>query len=131
MQAHFGLPSLSSSDYVADDSSMTSSVFSGLMHPQRALAPDLQADTARLTNALNVVVEVNAKCWRGDDCELCNGVCQGLSNVARHTQQHGDVLEHRVSTYCKFATRKHALILSQARTLLYSTLEALKVRFID
>lgn len=94
--AHFGLPSLSSSDDVADDASMTSSVFSGLIHPRRALAPEPQADTARLTNALKVVVEVNAKCWRGDECELCAGVRQGISNVAQHTRQHGDALEHRV-----------------------------------
>ena len=82
---------------VADDASMTSSVFSGLIHPRRALAPEPQADTARLTNALKVVVEVNSKCWRGEDCELCSGVNQGMSTVASHTQQHGDVLEHRVS----------------------------------
>ncbi|KIP08833.1 hypothetical protein PHLGIDRAFT_116958 [Phlebiopsis gigantea 11061_1 CR5-6] len=108
MPAHFGLPYFSSSDDVADDASMTSSVFSGLIHPRRVVAPEPQADTARLTNALKVVVEVNSKCWRGDDCELCSGVNQGMSTVASHTQQHGDTLEHR------------------ARTLLYSTLEALK-----
>ena len=97
MPAHFGLPSLPSSDDVAENASMTSSVFSGLMHPRRTLAPEPQADTARLTNALKVVVEVNAKCWRGEGCELCSGVNQGVSTVASHTQQHGDTLEHRVS----------------------------------
>lgn len=96
MPAHFGLPSFSSSDDVADNASMASSVFSGLMHPRRALNDPSQADTARLTNALKVVVEVNAKCWRGDECELCSGVRQGVSSVAAHTQQHGDALEHRV-----------------------------------
>lgn len=68
------------------------------------------ADTARLTNALKVVAEVNSKCWRGEECDLCSGVRQGVSNIAAHTQQHGDALEHR------------------ARTLLYSTLEALKAQ---
>ncbi|CAL1715044.1 unnamed protein product [Somion occarium] len=66
------------------------------------------SDTARLTNTLKALVEVNDRCWRGDDCELCLGVRQGLSSVAQHTQRHSDVLEER------------------SRRLLYSTLEALK-----
>jgi sorting nexin-8 len=97
--AHLGLPSFSSSSLdntIADHASLSSSVFSGLMHPRWALDSDSQADTARLTNALRVVVEVNAKCWRGDGCELCSGVRQGVSSIAAHTQQHGDALEHRV-----------------------------------
>ena len=101
MQAHLGLPSFpsssSSDDTIADNASLASSIFSGMMHPRRALDDDSQADTARLTNALKVVVEVNAKCWRGEECELCSGVRQGLTTVATHTQQHGDALEHRVS----------------------------------
>ena len=100
MPAHFGLPSFSSHDDVSDNASLASSVFSGLMHPRRALDDQSQADTARLTNALKVVVEVNAKCWRGDECELCSGVRQGVSSLAAHTQEHGDALEHRVSVRC-------------------------------
>jgi len=66
------------------------------------------ADLSRLTNVLNVVVEVNERCWRGDDCELCDGVRHGVEQVAQHTQAHSDLLEQRT------------------RSLSYSTLEALK-----
>lgn len=57
---------------------------------------DDQADLARLTNVLRVVVEVNERCWRGDDCELCDGVRMGIGRVAEHTQQQSDLLEQRV-----------------------------------
>lgn len=67
---------------------------------------DEQADLARLTNVLRVVVEVNERCWRGDDCELCDGVRQGVGRIADHTQQHSDLLEQRV----------RASILSQVET---------------
>ncbi|KAG9313037.1 hypothetical protein JVU11DRAFT_6477 [Chiua virens] len=66
------------------------------------------ADLARLTNVLRVVVEVNERCWRGDDCEFCDGVRRGVGRIAEHTQQQSDLLEHRT----------HAL--------LRSTLESLK-----
>lgn len=66
------------------------------------------ADLARLTNVLRAVVEVNERCWRGDECELCDGVRQGIAHVASHTQRQSDLLEQRTSA------------------LLYSTLEALK-----
>lgn len=57
---------------------------------------DEQADLARLTNVLRVVVEVNERCWRGDDCEFCDGVRQGVGRIAEHTQQQSDLLEQRV-----------------------------------
>jgi sorting nexin-8 len=41
-------------------------------------------------------VEVNERCWRGDDCELCDGVRHGVEQVAHHTQAHSDLLEQRV-----------------------------------
>jgi sorting nexin-8 len=66
------------------------------------------ADLARLTNVLRAVVEVNERCWRGDECELCDGVRQGIAQVASHTQRQSDLLEQRTNA------------------LLYSTLEALK-----
>lgn len=66
------------------------------------------ADLARLTNVLRAVVEVNERCWRGDECELCDGVRQGITRVASHTQRQSDLLEQRTNV------------------LLYSTLEALK-----
>lgn len=49
-----------------------------------------------MTNTLKSLVEVNDKCWRGDECELCSGVRQGLGVVAQHTQKHADVMEDRV-----------------------------------
>lgn len=55
-----------------------------------------QADLARLTNVLRVVVEVNERCWRGDDCEFCDGVRHGIGRIAEHTQQQSDLLEQRV-----------------------------------
>ncbi|KAI0825842.1 hypothetical protein BC629DRAFT_1275802 [Irpex lacteus] len=93
-----------------DNASLASSVFSGLMHPGRVhvVHGHVQADSARLTNALKVLAEVNQRCWRGDECELCTGVRQGVSSVAQHVERHGDAVEHR------------------ARTMMYSTLEALK-----
>ena len=83
-----------------DNDSLASSVFSGLMHPGRVhlVHGKVQADSVRLTNALKVLVEVNQRCWRGDECELCMGVRQGVSSVASHVERHGDALEHRVST---------------------------------
>ncbi|KAF9223972.1 hypothetical protein BS17DRAFT_829865 [Gyrodon lividus] len=69
---------------------------------------DEQADLARLTNVLRVIVEVNERCWRGDGCELCDGVRQGLGHVAEHTQRQSDLLEQRTNS------------------LLRSTLESLK-----
>ncbi|OBZ73642.1 Sorting nexin MVP1 [Grifola frondosa] len=66
------------------------------------------ADMSRLTNSVKSLVEVNERCWRGDECELCAGVRQGLVHIASHTQKHADSLEHR------------------SRIMLYSTLEALK-----
>jgi len=67
------------------------------------------ADLSRLTNTIRSLVEVNGQCWKGDQCDLCGGVRQGLVHTAAHTQKHSDLLEHR------------------SRTMLYSTLEALKV----
>lgn len=57
---------------------------------------DDQADLARLTNVLRAIVEVNERCWRGDECDLCDGVRQGLQHVAGHTQHQSDLLEQRV-----------------------------------
>ena len=106
--SHLALPPFAS--VLADNDSastsndsLASSVFSGLIHPGRAFQhADPQADTARLTNTLKALVEVNNRCWRGEDCELCSGVRQGVSTVAEHTQRHADILEHRVSSQIFF-----------------------------
>jgi sorting nexin-8 len=55
-----------------------------------------QGDLARLTNTLRVVIEVNEHCWRGDECDLSNGVRQGLGQLATYTQHHSDLCEARV-----------------------------------
>jgi len=55
-----------------------------------------QGDMARLTNALRAVIEVTETCWRGDNCELSNGVRSGISQVAAHTQRHSEISEIRV-----------------------------------
>lgn len=60
-------------------------------------ANEPQGDLARLTNTLRAVIEVNETCWRGDDCELSNGVRGGLQHVAGHTQRHSEIAELRVS----------------------------------
>lgn len=55
-----------------------------------------QGDLARLTNTLRAVTEVAQPCWRGDECELSNGVRLGLEQVAAHTQRHSELSELRV-----------------------------------
>jgi sorting nexin-8 len=55
-----------------------------------------QADMARLTNTLRAVIEVGEPCWRGDDCELSNGVRVGLGRVAEQVQIQSEISENRV-----------------------------------
>ncbi|KAH9888980.1 hypothetical protein C8Q73DRAFT_654734 [Cubamyces lactineus] len=101
--------SAASSTSSGHDSS--SSIFSGLTGTMRGITSlDGQADLSRLTNTVKSLVEVNERCWRGEDCDLCNGVRHGMGAVSNHTQRHADALEHR------------------SRTMLYSTLEALKAQ---
>ena len=54
-----------------------------------------QADLSRLTNTLKTLVEVNGQCWKGD-CDLSEGVKQGVVALSAHTQRHADLLELRV-----------------------------------
>ncbi|KAI0774781.1 hypothetical protein BD413DRAFT_536392 [Trametes elegans] len=101
--------SAASSLVAASDRDSSTSILSGLTGAMRGTTPlDGQADLSRLTNTIKSLVEVNNRCWRGEDCELCAGVRQGLSYASDHTQRQADALEHR------------------SRTMLYSTLEALK-----
>ena len=66
--------------------------------PALSLSPSstAQADLSRLTNTLKTLVEVNGQCWKGEDCDLSEGVKQGISVVASHAQRHTDLLELRV-----------------------------------
>ncbi|KAI0629122.1 hypothetical protein C8Q77DRAFT_1236453 [Trametes polyzona] len=102
----------SAASSASSDRGSASSIFSGLTGASRRSTTtlDAQADLSRLTNTFKSLVEVNDRCWRGEDCELCAGVRQGLGHVSDHTQRHADALEHR------------------SRTMLYSTLEALKAQ---
>ncbi|KAI9433431.1 hypothetical protein BJY52DRAFT_1198651 [Lactarius psammicola] len=55
------------------------------------------ADLSRLTNTLKTLVEVNGQCWKGEDCDLSQGVNQGIVALSSHTQRHTDLLELRTS----------------------------------
>ena len=101
---HLNLPNLtaplSPSSYTSSlpDSSQSmigslSQSFLGLNHSPYN---DHQGDLARLTNTLRAVIEISETCWRGDDCELSNGVRSGLAHVAAHTQRHSEIAEMRV-----------------------------------
>jgi hypothetical protein len=66
--------------------------------PSLSLSPPstAQADLSRLTNTLKTLVEVNGQCWKGEDCDLSEGVKQGIVALSAHTQRHTDLLELRV-----------------------------------
>ncbi|TFK73756.1 hypothetical protein BDN72DRAFT_886694 [Pluteus cervinus] len=59
------------------------------------LLGDEQGDMSRLTNTLRAVVEVNERCWRGDECELSNGVRGGLQQMAAHALRYSEISEMR------------------------------------
>jgi sorting nexin-8 len=81
--------------------------------PALSLSPSstAQADLSRLTNTLKTLVEVNGQCWKGQDCDLSEGVRQGVNVVSAHTQRHADLLELRV----RF--QLHALIVTCCHVL--------------
>ncbi|KAF8488383.1 hypothetical protein F5888DRAFT_1753380 [Russula emetica] len=54
-----------------------------------------QADLSRLTNTLKTLAEINGQCWKGQDCDLSEGVRQGINVVSAHTQRQADLLELR------------------------------------
>ncbi|KDR80750.1 hypothetical protein GALMADRAFT_115739 [Galerina marginata CBS 339.88] len=97
LPTHFTLPELSPSSTnvsLPESPSMTGSLSQSFLGFNIAFS-DSQGDLARLTNTLRAVVEVNETCWRGDDCELSNGVRAGLGQVAAHTQRHSEISEIR------------------------------------
>ncbi|KAF5383512.1 hypothetical protein D9615_003614 [Tricholomella constricta] len=85
--------SIDASSSILSTSSLADSVFGSMSN-----TPAQQGDLARLTNTLRAVIEVNEHCWRGDDCELSNGVRVGLEQVAAHTQRHSELSEARTRT---------------------------------
>ena len=86
-------PSLSSTSTSADATPRMPFAFASSLSPPLSTA---QADLSRMTNTLKTLVEVNGQCWKGPDCDLSDGVRQGVSVVAAHTQRHADLLELRV-----------------------------------
>jgi len=54
------------------------------------------ADLSRLTTGFRVLNEVNQPmCWRGDGCELANGLNQGIGAIAQHLQTQADLVDQR------------------------------------
>lgn len=90
-------PTSTTSSLPGSPPSMTGSLTQSFLGLQITF-PDNQSDLSRLTNTLRAVIEVNETCWRGDSCELSNGVRAGLGQVAAHTQRHSEISELRVST---------------------------------
>jgi hypothetical protein len=80
---------------------LTAAFSSSSRDPALSLSPlsTAQADLSRLTNTLKMLVEVNGQCWKGQDCDLSDGVRQGISVVSAHTQRHADLLEIRVCVF--------------------------------
>jgi sorting nexin-8 len=56
-----------------------------------------QGDMSRLQLTLNALNEVNEHCWKGDYCELCQGVRAGLETFSGHLARESDEAEQRVS----------------------------------
>ncbi|KZS94324.1 hypothetical protein SISNIDRAFT_409700 [Sistotremastrum niveocremeum HHB9708] len=77
-----------------------------LIRRREGAASDLQ----RFSLTLSALNEVNAECWRGEDCELCSGVRTGLDTVGSHAQHASDLLEQR------------------SRALMNNTLESMKAQ---
>jgi sorting nexin-8 len=94
-----------SSSYSADSTPRMSlalpTAFSFLRDPASSLSSPstAQADLSRLTNTLKTLAEVNGQCWKGQDCDLSDGVTQGINVVSAHTQRHADLLELRVCAW--------------------------------
>ena len=38
-------------------------------------------------------------CWRGDGCDLANGLKQGIETVAHHLQTQADLVDQRVRLF--------------------------------
>lgn len=66
-------------------------------------------------------------CWRGDECELANGLKQGIETVARHLQTQADLVDQRVSPFRFHFVKLRLTGLFQTQGLQHETLEALKV----
>lgn len=109
LPTHFTLPNFSPVSTMSSSSSLPGSSSSNLSAPLnqsilglRTSTVEGQSDLSRLTNTLRAVIEVNERCWRGDECDLSNGVRQGLDQLATHMQRHSDLSEARVGSFSFF-----------------------------
>ncbi|KAH9940909.1 uncharacterized protein BXZ73DRAFT_88587 [Epithele typhae] len=98
-------PSSASGSVERDADSSVASILSGITTSSRPHTVGGQADLTRLTNTVKSLVEVNERCWRGEDCELCAGIRHGLGQVSQHTQRQADALEHRAQRDLYIAMR--------------------------
>ncbi|KXN87384.1 Sorting nexin MVP1 [Leucoagaricus sp. SymC.cos] len=114
LPTHFALPNFSPISSTASLPGSSSSNLSASLNQSilglRLPAVEEQGDLSRFTNTLRAVIEVNEHCWRGDECDLSNGVRLGLEQLATHTQRHSDLSEART------------------RALMDTTLESLKAQ---
>jgi len=92
------------------------------------LSSDDQADLSRLTTSFKVLNEVNQPmCWRGDGCELADGLKQGIDTVAQHLQTQADLVDQRVRPFQFHLSKWQPTSSFQTRGLQHGSLEALKV----
>lgn len=111
LPTHFSLPNFSPTSSVASLPGSPTSLFSGsIIGPTPSAIVEEQSDLSRLTNTVRAVVEVNERCWRGDECELSNGVRQGLDQLASHTQRHSEISEARASNFTLLLTLTNAFV---------------------
>lgn len=92
------------------------------------VSPDDQPYISRFTTGSKVLNEVNQPmCWRGDECELADGLKQGIETVAQHLQTQADLVDQRVSPFQFHISRRQPTNFFQTRGLQHGSLEALKV----
>ena len=116
-------------------SSDTSSILSGFSFApsipplsDSIVSSDDQADLSRLTTSFKVLNEVNQPmCWRGDGCELSNGLKQGIESVAQHLQTQADLVDQRVRLLRFHLSKRRPTNSFQTRGLQHGSLESLKV----
>lgn len=129
LPTHF--PTTSFSPSTSDASSILSGFsFASSIPPlsDSILSSDDQADLSRLTTGFRVLNEVNQPmCWRGDGCELANGLKQGIDTIAQHLQTQADLVDQRVRSFLFHLLKQQLTNFFQTRGLQNGTLEALKV----
>jgi sorting nexin-8 len=118
LPTHFALPNFSplsaTSSLPGSSSNLAASLNQSILGLRVPVAEE-QGDLSRLTNTLRAVIEANEYCWRGDECDLSNGVRQGLDQLATHTQRYSDLSEARVSCHLALICTSAHLIIRRER----------------